>query len=258
MNRHATKDIRQEFARLLQEQSFTSVDREKSMTSLVGNQTLEIVGANFVALDDAIFGTVDWDYVKREEAWYDSQSRNVNDIPGNVPAVWKSIASSDGTINSNYGWTVYSPENGSQYEEVLEELRAHPGSRRAEIIYTRPSMWIEYNLDGRSDFMCTNTVQYLIRNGSLHGCVQMRSNDAVLGFKNDRAWQMTVLQRLAGDLGLPVGNLHWQVGSLHVYSRHFYLVDHYWRSGEHTITKARYRELYPTSPYNEPPSTSAS
>jgi thymidylate synthase len=99
--------------------------------------------------------------------------------------------------------------------------------------------------------MCTNAVQYLIRDGVLHACVQMRSNDAVLGYKNDRAWQHTVLSRLAHDLSLPVGDLFWSAGSLHVYERHFFLVDHYDKTGEIAITKSKYRELYPDSPYGQ-------
>lgn len=251
MKTHTVSSIRLEFARLLSVGSFTAVNREASMTALVGKRTIEMIGPAFTADDEAIFGKVDRSYVAREEAWYDGMSRDVNDIPGGAPTVWKAIASKDGTVNSNYGWCVYSPDNGGvvQHDEVIAELRRNPESRRAVVIYTRPSMWKEYNVDGRQDFMCTNAVQYLVREGRLDACVQMRSNDAVLGFKNDRAWQQTMLERVAKQLDVPAGRLHWQVGSLHVYERHFYLVDHFWRTGEHTVTKARYRELCPSSPY---------
>jgi thymidylate synthase len=250
MYENKAENVRQHFAQLLRTNKFTSVNREASMTALVGNCTIEIVGASFIAQDEALFGKVDWDYVHREEQWYDSQSLKVDDIPGGAPSVWKAIASkTDGTINSNYGWTVYSSENGSQFGKVVSELKKNLESRRAVIIYTRPSMWEDYNHDGRSDFMCTNVVQYLVRDGSVHAYVSMRSNDAVLGFKNDRAWQETVLRRVAGSLELPTGNLYWSAGSLHVYSRHFYLVDHYAKTGEISIPKSKYCELYPDSPY---------
>lgn len=225
MQPFSVRDIRFEFKRLLAEKQFTSINREASMTSLVGNTTIEIIGASFIADEDSIFGEVNHDYVAREEAWYDSQSLNVNDIPGGAPAIWKAVADADGFINSNYGWCVYSEANGNQYANALQELQKNPESRRAIMIYTRPSMWSDYNKNGRSDFMCTNDVQYLIRDGELHAIVQMRSNDAVFGFKNDRAWQMHVLGKLAKDLGVPMGKLYWNVGSLHVYSRHYHLVD---------------------------------
>lgn len=250
MSFNSMQSVRDQFASLLGEEKFTSVNREASMTTLVGNRTIEIIGASFLATEDALFGNVDWDYVHREETWYDSMSLKVRDIPGGAPKVWQAIASKDtGEINSNYGWIVYSQDNMNQYANVLDELKKNPESRRAVMIYTRPSMWIDYCKGGRSDFVCTNAVQYLIRDGALHACVQMRSNDAILGFKNDRAWQHTVQGRLAKDLRLPVGDLHWSVSSLHVYERHFFLVDHFMKTGEIAISKARYRELYPKSPY---------
>jgi thymidylate synthase len=228
------EDIRNTFLSLYQDKKFTSVNRENSMTDLVGNKTLEIVNASFIADQDAIFGKVNEDYVRRETEWYYSMSLNVNDIPGGPPQIWKAVADKDGFINSNYGWCVFSSENltgnkgpgyESQFDKVVQELRLNPESRRAIIIYTRPSMWLDYNKNGRSEFMCTNTVQYLVRNGQVHAVVQMRSNDAILGYKNDRHWQHEVLCKIASALSYPAGNIYWNAGSLHVYERHFYLLD---------------------------------
>ena len=261
-----TADIRQEFKSLLAAGKFTSVNREATMTGLTGNTTIEIVGATFIADEESIFGEVNWDYVKREEEWYNSMSLSVNAIPGGAPQIWKAVADKDGYINSNYGWCIYSPENGfslseqtdyniveiaglCQYEKAFRELKANPESRRAVMIYTRPSMWLDYNKNGRSDFMCTNAVQYLIRDGQLHAVVQMRSNDSIFGFRNDRAWQQHVLDKLANDLNVPAGNLYWNVGSLHVYARHYYLVDHFAQTGELHISQKDYSLNYPDSPY---------
>lgn len=271
-----TQDIRQEFKRLLANRKFTSVNRETSMTGLVGSSTIEIVGATFIADEDSIFGKVNWDYVRREEEWYNSMSLNVNDIPGGPPEIWKAVADkTTGEINSNYGWCIYSPDNVlkdwdeqgeeiwlkmtqdgecirnpmNQYRFALDELKRNQESRRAIMIYTRPNMWLDYNEGGRSDFMCTNAVQYLIRDGALHAVVQMRSNDSIFGFRNDRAWQKHVLEQLAGDLGVAVGSLYWNVGSLHIYARHYYLVDHFAKTGEISISKSDYESQYPDSPF---------
>ena len=93
------------------------------------------------------------------------------------------------------------------------------------MIYTRPIMHADYNRDGMSDFMCTNAVQYVIRNNRLNAIVQMRSNDVVFGYKNDRAWQQWVLNKLANDLEIDPGQIVWNAGSLHVYERHFNLLN---------------------------------
>lgn len=216
------KDIRQYFR--------DALARGEFVTDKTGVKTLELIGASFIANEPSIFGEVNWDYVGREIAWYDSLSLKVADIPGGAPKIWQQVASKDGEINSNYGWCIYSEANHKQYWSVLLELLANPNSRRAVMIYTRPTMHKDYSRDGMSDFMCTNTVQYLIRQDKVHAVVQMRSNDVVFGYKNDRAWQSEVLNRLVADLNQKgdnkyfAGDIIWNVGSLHVYERHFNLI----------------------------------
>lgn len=209
-------NIREQFKEKLANQEFV-IDK-------TGVKMLEIIGASFLADEETIFGPVNWDYVNREIEWYTSTSLNVYDIPGKVPEIWKQVADKDGFINSNYGFLVFHPDNGYQYDRVKEELLAHSFSRRAVMIYNRPTMHSDYNYNGRNDFICTNAVGYVIRNNKLHAHVQMRSNDVVFGYRNDRAWQDYVLSKLAADLEIDKGDIHWSATSLHVYERHFHLV----------------------------------
>ena len=233
------KDIRDYFAGLL---------RNVEYVTLPGNvRTIEIAAVTFKADEPLILGAVNDAYVQREIEWYLSQSLSVEHIPGGPPKIWKEVASKEGLINSNYGWCIFSEENGSQYEKVLAELKRDPSSRRGIMIYTRPTMHVDAFADGKRDFMCTNTVQYLIRRGELVAHVSMRSNDAVWGYKNDKFWQDYVHQKLANDLGIPVGDMYWTAGSLHFYERHFFLVHHYSMTGELHITKEEYRKKYPDS-----------
>lgn len=216
-------EIRTEFNNARLKEQFT-VDRN------TGVRTIELLNAVFVADEPTIFGTVNEDYVRRELAWYRSMSLNVNDIEGGPPTIWEQVSDKDGFINSNYGWCIYSEENGYQFKHVVEELIRDPNSRRANMIYTRPSMHTDYNKNGMSDFMCTNNVQYVIREGQLHAMVYMRSNDAVYGYKNDYAWQKYVQQELLtainnrGSTSYGLGRIMWNVGSLHVYDRHWHLI----------------------------------
>jgi thymidylate synthase len=105
---------------------------------------------------------------------------------------------------------------------------------------------------GMSDFICTNAVQYMIRNGALQVVVQMRSNDIWAGYRNDYAWQKYVQDKLVYDYNcgtkkadkIVPGNIIWQVGSLHAYENQYYLIDHYSKTGEFYISKKDYNILY--------------
>ena len=154
-------------------------------------------------------------------------SLNINDIYGfgkPPPEAWKYAASDEGWIHSNYGYLIWHQDNYDQYENCRTELQENPNSRRAMMIYNRPEIWNEYNMNGCSDFICTNSVAYYIRNDKLHCSVSMRSNDVVYGYKNDYAWQQYVLHELANDLNIEVGTMIWQVQNLHVYEKHFDLI----------------------------------
>jgi len=219
-----TADIKEVFKKHLKAKNY--------VTDKTGVKTIEILGASFVADKPAIFVTPNEEYIKAEIDWYNSKSTNINDIfeDKEPPQAWQYSANKHGEINSNYGHLIFSKKFHKQYEQVLEELcEVNPDSRRASMIYQRPSIWREYKENGKNDFICTNAVTYYIRNNMLHVVVQMRSNDVIFGYRNDYAWQRYVQEKLQHDLyfnGIKteLGYIYWQVQSLHVYERHFDLV----------------------------------
>jgi thymidylate synthase len=190
-----------------------------------GAKTIEVLGESFVADENWLIRTPAYKYIERELDWYMSESLYVDDIPGTTPQIWKDISSDEGKINSNYGWCIYSEENGNQYKHVLRELKTNPNSRRAAMIYNRPSMHLDFNRDGMSDFMCTFANTFMIRDGKLISHYAMRSNDAVFGYNNDVAWAKFVQGQLAYDLEVEVGELIWTATNLHVYERHFEFIE---------------------------------
>lgn len=225
------QSLRQEFAKKLYANEIT-------------NETVEILGASFIANERTIFGSVSEEYIKKEFAWYLSESLNIGDLE-DTPEIWKSVSDSNGFINSNYGYLLWNDNNHDQYNCVLNTLKSNKNSRQAVAIYTRPTMHEDSKKDGMKDFICTNAVHYEIRDNKLHVIVQMRSNDAVFGYKNDYAWQKYIQTLLISDLlpvypQLEVGDIIWQAASFHVYSRHFYLLDHFYLTGETTIAKKDY------------------
>jgi thymidylate synthase len=224
--------IREDLARLY------DGDEYHNSIGFVNEDTVELIGATFIADEETIFGKVNDDYVARELEWYKSQSLSVMDIPGKIPQIWQAHASSNMEINSNYGYLVLSEANHFQYVNALSKLLQDPNTRQATMIYTRPTMHKDWNRDGMSDFVCTNTVQYLIRENRLHSVVQMRSNDVVFGYRNDYAWQQYILDQLLQDLNslggfdLEKGDMVWHAASLHVYKRHYPLLENFIETGD--------------------------
>lgn len=230
MKLNNVNDIRKFFIDELKDEAYT-IDK-------TGQKTIELIGAQFIADEPFIFGTPNLDYIKKEIAWYESQSTNIYDINkesgADAPAAWKYTANKHGEINSNYGHLIFSEKYFHQYGMVLDELLRNPDGRRATMVYNRPSIWIEFDENGKNDFICTNAVTYYIRDGLLHAVVQMRSNDVIYGYKNDYAWQQYVLEKMAFDYTnldrydngnvIEPGQIIWQVQNLHVYERHFHLV----------------------------------
>ena len=222
-------DIRAEFIDKLLAEEFV-VDK-------TGQKTIEILGASFLANESAIFGKVNKEYVSAEIDWYLSESTNIYDIyhdGRHPPEAWEYCADEHGNINSNYGKLIFDKKYYNQFDAVVKELINNKDGRRATMIYNRPSIWVEYNENGKNDFICTNAVTYYIRDNLIHAVVQMRSNDVVFGYKNDRAWQKYVLKELCEAVNysdecmfeddFKPGDIIWQVQNLHVYERHFHLV----------------------------------
>ena len=201
-------------------------------------KTVELQNIHFICDKDYIVREPNYDYAKREIEWYESQSLNVNDIPGDTPKIWKQVATSLGYINSNYGWCIFGEDNGKQYEHCLKSLLKDHMTRQAVMIYTRPQMQTDWNKNGMHDFMCTHYVQCFLNEVQhpennvevyeLKYIVYQRSCDAVFGFNNDFQWHKYVYDKLYNDLieaGIPMSEnkpfIEYNCGSLHVYDRHF-------------------------------------
>ena len=169
-------------------------------------------------------------YVKAELDWYKSMDLSIIGHEGiESNPTWQSCCTKDEKkeINSNYGWCVFSEENGSQYDNCLEILKKDKTTRNAIIMYNRPEIYKDYKRDGMHDMICTFMSHFFIRNNKLYMIHNMRSNDIRYGFIcSDLAWNCFVYQNMYEDLkstypDLEVGTIIWTSDSMHLYSRHF-------------------------------------
>lgn len=185
-------------------------------------------------------------YAENEERWYDSLDRCIKGHPGiETNPTWSRIASDDGIVNSNYGYLVYAKRTTgkSQYDYALESLKSSyngtDSGRQSVIYYAGPDMqWMwNDNVNAKHDFTCTFNTQQFIRNNRLIYCVNQRSADLIFGTTYDFHHHCRVYKNLFNDLwdsGIHVkkGEIIFNFGSVHVYERHYRLiqdiVNHYY------------------------------
>lgn len=175
-----------------------------------------------------------------ERVLFDAQ-RNANPFFHLVEALWMlagrndvkfleefnsnmKLFSDDGvTFNAAYGFRWREHFGIDQIDFICRILRDNPQDRRAVI-----AMW-DANTDifGRSkDHPCNTQIMCRIVNGALDFTITNRSNDLVWGLCGANAVHMSFLQEfMAASIGVAVGKWYHLTNNLHVYERHFGLMD---------------------------------
>lgn len=168
------------------------------------------------------------DYIKQEILWY------LRGDPGDIgilqlAKIWEGMINEDGTINSNYGYYLFSPmavplysQHKSNFARIVSELIRDPLSRRAAVAIMNND---HLNSETR-DYPCTCYLNFHIRQNTLYMYVRMRSQDAIFGMGNDAPFFSFVHELVWATLkhhyrDLELGTYHHTSDSLHIYERHF-------------------------------------
>ena len=181
-------------------------------------------------------------YMIAELLWYISAQQSTEWI-ANYSSFWRDISDDGKTANSAYGARIFRPHpaiaNSSivQWEYIVNELRKDPDSRRA-VIHLR-SGWDSSN--AKLDMPCTLALQFFIRDGALHQVVNMRSSDLILGIAYDVPAFTFFQEMLALELGVELGTYTHISNSLHIYERHFKMVEE--MLGNDAIDQARIDQI---------------
>ena len=114
-----------------------------------------------------------------------------------------------------YGPRLLSTFDVNQFEYIIHTLRIQEDTRQAIMTISNPTI----DSKGYKDFPCTQSFQFLIRDGKLDLTVVMRSNDLYLGSCTDWFNFCTIQCIIASILKIPVGVYRHVTGSLHIYER---------------------------------------
>jgi len=107
----------------------------------------------------------------------------------------------------------------NQVAQVVETLRANPGSRRHIV-----EGWNVAELEAMALPPCHKTYQFHVADGRLNGLLYQRSCDVALGLPFN-LWSAALFVRLLADqTGLEPGELVWMGGDVHLYLNHAELV----------------------------------
>lgn len=195
-----------------------------------GNKVL--YSQSWIADRDSMIGTVNEDWVRRELAWFRSGSNRLDDMEAPVPALFKACAGVDGTVNSAYGHILFAPQPGkpSLYRRIVNALTQEGlGTRHAVAIISDRDIHYIARENGKNDFICTNALNIMVdADNRLHIVAQMRSMDAVFGYRADYSMWDDLMGLLLRDLAfydVQRGDITFQVANLHVYPRHFQLLE---------------------------------
>jgi len=133
---------------------YTLLESEIFVEDKSGTKMLEIINASLTlnprnAVIQLGPKKTNVEYCVKELKWYISESLSILGYMDDIK-IWNEVCSKtpEKLVNSNYGWCIFSKDNGYQYKNCVNELMKHRHSRRAVMIYTRPSMWTDYNKDG--------------------------------------------------------------------------------------------------------------
>jgi len=208
-------DVRNEFKSLA-----------KSATA--NTESIKMWGRMFFADESYIFGDQDSEYAEAMIGWYYNGSTNIDDIYEYKGASkeWQSKANKHGEINSNYGHLIFSDKYNNQFLKVLTELSSNPQSRKATMIYNRPSIWEEYNENGKNDFINLNAVNYQLYGKEVKCVAQMNQLNVVDEYMTTYLWLKEVLDLVCAELyDYKPGEITIQTANLYMNKSDFHFID---------------------------------
>ncbi len=155
-----------------------------------------------------------------ELLWFLRGDTNVAYLHDNGVTIWDEWADENGDLGPIYGYQWRSwptPEGGhvDQIEQVVEQLRSNPDSRRIIV-----SAWNVSQLEQMALPPCHAFFQFYVADGKLSCQLYQRSADIFLGVPFNIASYALLTMMMAQVTGLKPGDFVHTLGDAHLYLNH--------------------------------------
>ncbi|MGH8271352.1 MAG: thymidylate synthase [Gammaproteobacteria bacterium] len=156
-----------------------------------------------------------------ELLWFLRGETNIAWLNEHGVTIWDEWADENGDLGPIYGrqWRCWPKPDGETIDQlvrVVENLRAHPHSRRHIV-----SAWNVGELDKMRLAPCHILFQFWVGAGRLSCQLYQRSADVFLGVPFNIASYALLTHLVAAQAGLAPGEFIWTGGDCHLYSNHF-------------------------------------
>lgn len=161
---------------------------------------------------------------------------------------WDKWADDNGDINIDYGNKWINWKGINQYEQVLNELKRNPTSRRLLI-----SGWDPSNLHNVDLPCCHYSYQFWSDGVNLNLLWNQRSGDWMVGIPSDMVLASIMLLSFASLANLKPQNIKMIIGDAHIYKEHFQNVDTQLKNSLYELPRYKFKKqssLYSFWPEN--------
>ena len=155
-----------------------------------------------------------------ELLWFLKGDTNVHYLQKNGVRIWNEWADEHGDLGPVYGhqwrsWPDYQGGTIDQIQQVLDQIRHHPDSRRMIV-----TAWNPAEVEQMALPPCHCLFQFYVAEGRLSLQLYQRSADTFLGVPFNIASYALLLQMMAQVCGLQAGDFIHTTGDTHLYLNH--------------------------------------
>lgn len=155
-----------------------------------------------------------------ELLWFLRGESNIQFLTDNGVTIWDEWADEQGDLGPVYGvqwrsWPTPSGDHIDQIQQVLDQIRSNPDSRRIIV-----SAWNPADIPDMALAPCHAFFQFYVADGKLSCQLYQRSADMFLGVPFNIASYALLTHMIAAQTGLDVGEFIWTGGDCHIYDNH--------------------------------------